>query len=138
MLIGTTGCATTGANSQQRIQNAALAINTAANAAAVIAIQKKADNKRHVELAVAVLDNLLVGQTYEPGAITAALQPSIKELNDPTITLAVNTALNLYNALYGSYVKGKIGSNENARLLLTALRDGAKASYYNGLPDGTR
>lgn len=126
------GCATTGGNSQQTMQNVSLVLNTAANAAAIIAIKDNPDNRKHVELAVTILDNLLVGGTYEPGAVVSALQPVIKELRKPEINLAVNTALNLYNALYGSRVKDKIGGNANAKLLLTALRDGVKMAAQTG------
>lgn len=124
---GPIGCSTTGANTGQTVQKVSLVLRTAANAGAVLAIKDNPDNRKHVELAVTILDQLLVSGSYKPGELVAALEPVIKELRKPEVNLAVNTALNLYEGLYGDYVRGKIGGNENAQILLTALRDGARA-----------
>lgn len=125
--IGPIGCATTGANTQQTVEKVSLVLKTTANAGVLLAIKDNADNKKHVELAITILDQLILSGNYKPGELVAALEPVIKELKKPEINLAVNTALNLYEGLYGDYVRGKIGGNENAKVLLTALRDGAKA-----------
>lgn len=136
---GPIGCATTGANTEQTVQKVSLVLRTSANAAAVLAIQDNKDNAQHIQLAVTILDQFILTGEYKPGELVAALQPAIKELKDPLVSLAVNTALNLYEGLYGDYVKNKIGGNDNAKVLLTALRDGAKAALpNNGLPGGAR
>lgn len=128
--FGPIGCATTGGNSQQTVLKVSSILKTSANAAVVFAIQDDANNKRHVELAVTILDQFILDGSYEPGKLVAALEPSIKELKKPLVRLVVNGVLNSYQLLYADYVKGRIGGNENAKVLLTALRDGAK----DGLP----
>jgi hypothetical protein len=136
-----TGCASTPATgdggavvtnappvfNQQALDAAAIVLRGAARNAAAIAIEKNADNRKYVTLAVTTLDTFLVGNDYTPGALKKALEPVIKEVKDVYVGLAINTVTDLYEAFFGRYVKGQVATwaNGNALLFLTNLRQGA-------------
>jgi hypothetical protein len=124
------GCATSGGPvlTQQTLNDAAIVLEGAARGAAVLAIAKDAKNREYVQLAVAALDTFLVGDSYVPGDLVKALSPVVAKVNDPAVFLAVNTATDFYQAFYGRYVKGKVSENANAKMFLTALRDGAASA----------
>jgi hypothetical protein len=125
------GCATSGQGpvlTQQTLNDAAIVLEGAARGAAVLAIAKDAKNREYVQLAVAALDTFLVGDSYVPGDLVKALSPVVAKVNDPAVFLAVNTATDFYQAFYGRYVKGKVSENANAKMFLTALRDGAASA----------
>ena len=126
------GCASTPTDpsqpqaESQNLDEASTALRIASRGAATYAITKDAKNEQHVRLAVTVLDEFLVGNAYTPGALSDALKPHFKELRDPGIKLAIDTALDFYQIFYGRTVRGKVGEQAAARLLITALRDGAR------------
>jgi len=131
-----TGCATTNGTGvdQQTLNDSAIILRNAARNASALAISKKDDNKKYVQLAVATLDTFLVGNDYTPGALTKALEPLIKEVKTVEVNLAINTVIDLYEVFYGRYVKSKVAANENALLFLKALRDGAQQGLTAALP----
>lgn len=112
----------------QTIADAAIILRSTSRSAAVLAMNDSADAKKYINLAVVTLDTFITGNDYTPGALTEALTPILKEVKDPKIGLAVNTAVDIYQIFWGRYVKGKIAANQTAVLFLTALRDGAKSS----------
>lgn len=124
------GCATAptdpveaAAQKQEMIQNASVILKSAAGGAAMIAIEKKPENRKYVALAVAALDTVLGGADYTPGALVKAMEPVLKEVKDAKVKLAINLVLDLYQLSHKRYA---LNSNENAKLFITALRDGAK------------
>jgi hypothetical protein len=131
------GCATAPANAtpeqiaavqaanQQKLNDSAVILRNLARTSATLAISDDQSNAKHVKLAVVTLETFLTGASYEPGALTTAMQPVLKEIKDPKINLAVNSILDLYQIFYGRIAKDKISQNEIARTLLTAIHDGA-------------
>lgn len=124
------GCATAptdpievAAQKQEMIQNASVILKSASGGAAMIAIEKKPENVKYVALAVAALDTVLGGTDYTPGALVKAMEPVLKEVRDAKVKLAINLVLDLYQLSHKRYA---LNSNENAKLFITALRDGAK------------
>lgn len=145
IMMGSTGCTTTKqtvitnpdgtftTNSvktvdPQTVANAAVVLRSAARSAAVLAMNDTPDAKKYINLSVTTLDTFVTGNDYTPGALTKALQPVLKQVKDPKIALAIDTATDLYEVFWGRYVKDKIASNQTALLFLTALRDGAKSA----------
>ena len=132
--FGTTGCSTVNPDGttsgpvldEQTLADAALILRGTARSAAVLALEDKPSSRKGVELAVSVLDNLIIGETYTPGDVTEKMKPIIKEAGDPKIALAVNAVLDTYTIFYGRYAKGQIRQNQTAALFLTALLNGAK------------
>jgi hypothetical protein len=120
------GCAHTPEDRVQTIQDASIILRNVARGAAAVAVDENPANKKHVQLAVATLDTFLTGEDYTPDALVKALEPVLKEVRDVKVNLAINTAIDLYDVLYGRHVRRKVQSDETARLFLTALRDGAK------------
>jgi hypothetical protein len=112
----------------QVIADAAVILRSASRSAAVLAMNDSADAKKYVNLAVATLETFVTKNDYTPGALTAALAPVLKQVKDPRIALAVDTATDMYEVFWGRYVKNKIASNETALLFLNALHDGAKSA----------
>lgn len=112
------------AQNQQTLSDSATVLKGAARAVAVAAIQKDPSNAQHVRQGVLVLETFLTGTDYTPGALTTAFQPVFKEIKDPMVGLAINSALDLYQIFYGRLAKGQINQNEIAHALLTALHDG--------------
>lgn len=124
-----TGCASTSDGSgpqitAQTIQDSAVVLKNLARSTALLAMEKDAENRKYVNLAIAAMDTFLTGTNYTPGLLAATLEPVFKEVKDVKVQIALNTVTDLYEIYYGRYVKDKIAGNETARLLLTSLRDG--------------
>lgn len=116
------------ARALQSREDAARILKVATSAAAEVALQKDLDNRRHIELAVAILETFLIGTDYSPDALTKALAPVFKEVRDPAIELAIKFAGESYQIAYGRHAKNRIAQNQTAFLFLQAIRDGAKDS----------
>lgn len=126
----TPGCTTTSGGSgpvvdQQTLNDAAIALRSAARVAATVAMQEKPEARQYIVLSVTVLDQFAVGENYEPGKLVEALKPVLKEVKDAKVAIAINTTTDLYEVFYGRYVKAKLYSNTNAYMFVKALRDGA-------------
>jgi hypothetical protein len=145
IMMGSAGCTTTkqtittnpdgtfttnvvNAVDPQVIADAAIILRSASRSAAVLAMNDSADAQKYINLAVATLETFVTGNDYTPGALTKALGPVLKEVKDPKIALAVDTATDMYEVFWGRYVKNKIASNTTALLFLNALHDGAKSA----------
>lgn len=131
------GCATSSGGTggpvvdQQTLNDAAVALRSAARVAASVAISEnptKPEVRQYIQLAVTALDQFAVGTTYEPGKLVEALKPVLKDVNDPKIGIAINTVTDLYEVFYGRYVKAKLAENANAKMFIQALRDGAASA----------
>lgn len=131
--FGVTGCKTPNPDGtsgpvfdEQTLQDAAVILRGTARSAAVLALEDKPSSRKGVELAVSVLDNLIIGESYVPGDVAEKMKPILKEVNDPKVALAVNAVLDTYTIFYGRYAKGQIRQNQTAALFLNALLLGAK------------
>ena len=128
------GCTTVGGTgdpvvSQQTLNDAAIILRGAARGAAAIAIQEKPDTRKYVQLAVTILDQLILDEgNYTPGALVDALKPVLKEVNDVKIAIAINTVTDLYEVFYGRYIKARLKEKENAYMFIKSLRDGAASA----------
>jgi hypothetical protein len=125
------GCSTVGGQpviNPQTAADAAVILRASARNAALLAIESDQNNKKYIQLSVAVLDGFLIGETYTPGALADALKPVIKGANDVKVSIAVNTLVDFYEVFYGRYVKNQVQSNEIAYQFIKAVYDGAAES----------
>ena len=130
--LASTGCVTlpNGTIDPKTIQKSAIVLKTATASAVVIALDKDKKNARkYADLAKTILDSLLVetNSTYSPAVLQAKMSAlPIKELQSPEAKVAIFSALGLYEAFYGDYVRNRIAGKQNAVLFITAMRDGVK------------
>ncbi len=105
----------------------AILLKNTTSSSLVLVIAKNGENARsYVDAVKSTIDQLLLTNAPTPVNLQKALYKlPIKELKKPEAVLALNVLLTAYELYYGDYVKGRIGGNETASQLLTAIRDGA-------------
>lgn len=128
----TPGCVTgpdgTPTITQTDLDNAAVVLRTAARGAAVFAIEDDKDNAQYIRLSVTILDTFITGDAYKPSELADALEPVLKQAQDPKVKLAINTAIDLYEIFLDRYVRGEFSKQAVAKQFVTALRDGAASA----------
>jgi hypothetical protein len=129
--VGVTGCATTTGNppqiTQAQLDKSAVLLKGSVRAGLLLVIQKNGTNAQaYVCAAGEVLNVVLGGTNYAPGALEKRLYalPS-KDLKKAEVQLALSTILTAYEIYYSDYVAGRIGGQQVAFTLLSAVRDGA-------------
>lgn len=131
--VGFTGCATTSGNSQPpaitqaQLDKTAVLLKGTVRAGLLIVIDKHGTNaQNYVCLAGEALNVVLNSSTnYTPGALEARLYKlPVNGLKKAEVQLAVSSILTAYEIYYADYVSGRIGGNQVAFTLLSAVRDG--------------
>jgi hypothetical protein len=125
-----TGCASTSGSgpkvTEQTIIDSGVALKSLARSTTLLVLEKDIENRKYVNLSIAAIDTLLIGTNYSPGLLVATLRPIFNEINDVKVQIALATASDMYEIYYGRYAREQIRSNDTARILLTAIRDGAQ------------
>ena len=129
--LGFTGCATTTGNqppaiTQAQLEKSAVLLKGSVRAGLLLVIQKNGTNAQaYVCAAGEVLNVVLGGTNYTPGLLEQRLAKlPVKELKKAEVQLAISTILTAYEIYYGDYVSGRIGGQQVAFTLLSAVRDG--------------
>jgi len=129
--LGLTGCVTTTGNqppaiTQAQLDKSAVLLKGSVRAGLLIVIEKKGTNAQaYVCAAGEALNAILGGTNYTPGLLEQRLSKlPVKNLKKAEVQLAISTILTAYEIYYGDYVSGRIGGNQVAFTLLSAVRDG--------------
>lgn len=131
--VGFTGCTTTSGNSQPpaitqaQLDKTAVLLKGTVRAGLLIVIDKNGTNaQNYICLAGETLNVVLNSSTnYTPGALEDRLYKlPVNGLKKAEVQLAVSSILTAYEIYYADYVSGRIGGNQVAFTLLSAVRDG--------------
>lgn len=129
--LGFTGCATTSGNSPAitpaQLEKSAILIKGTVRSSLLLVIDKNGTNaQNYVCLAGEALNVVLSSSTnYTPGALEARLAKlPVNGLKKAEAQLAISSILTVYEIYYADYVAGRIGGNQVAFTLLSAIRDG--------------
>lgn len=131
----TTGCSTTsgggtdpGTNAAPSIpsvnvQRTSNAVEVAAETGVMFAIRENPETRQYFTLALTTLDTLLTDAVIDPQRIREALA-IIEAGEDENTWIAVTAGLNIYKLYFGDLVSRGLDSNDYARPVLNALRNG--------------
>lgn len=120
------GCKQLTPTQSQTLDHAATILRGTARSGALLAISKNSNNCELVELSVTALDQLVVGTNFSSQAVQEALAPVWKHSQDPIVTLALTSTLDLYDLFLGEWAKSQVTSNQVAFTLLSAMKTGGQ------------
>lgn len=130
--LGFTGCATTPGNppaiTPAQLEKSAVLIKGTVRASLILVIDKNGTNAQNYVCLVGEALNLVLSSStnYTPGALEARLSKlPVSGLKKAEAQLAISSILTVYEIYYADYVSGRIGGNQVAFTLLSAVRDGA-------------
>lgn len=138
---GLTGCATTGSGTNsvptltpQQLTNTAILVKGTTASALLLVVQKNTNAIPYICASADALSLFVSGGDLTPAKLQADLQKlPIKGISKPEAGLVISTVVTAYQLYFADYVQNKVGGNQIASVLLSAIRDGAStACTYSG------
>jgi hypothetical protein len=130
LLIGATGCATTGpaqdpaAAAQGGARTAAL-VQSTAQLGVYFAVREDKNARSYLQAAHLALGVLIDGGAYDPVELDTVLEEiSMRELRSPEAQVSLAAALELYRSYWGEEVTRRVDRAVRLRPVLVGLRNG--------------
>lgn len=137
LLVGVTGCATTGvvrdpaAEAQSAARTAAL-VQSTAQLGVYFAVREDEHARGYLQAAHLALGVLIDGGTYDPAELDTVLEGiSVRELRSPEAQVSLAAALEIYRSYWGEEVTRRVDRVARLRPVLVGLRNGIALGLHD-------